>query len=441
MELFKDIWLEQGWITWAQEIWLGNYGEYPPMFAGILGLWWGFISLCLGVTPPESMWIRGILPISVFVMAGACGRIAWRYKQDWFLVATWVACIPLLNGVGRHFMLEPWMSMWVCLSIMSTVEAIHSDSPRNWLLAGVLAGCALMTKQTAVLFLFPIWMGLFWAHRTKHTQSVRSWFALLIALLVLTIPWYGSHLSSQWNYLSASAAGKVVSMSWMQLIFYPTRMLFDLPNIFALLLLLWYRRKIPHWLWGWLLSLILLMLIPKQYPRLMITWLPVLGFLLGSIKLSQKTTLLTVSVAFLGLWTQSFHSIQRTLQTEFANIQHQIDDGCPQDWLRAPSTNDGYLSEIAQKVQQTHSNQLIIEGDPTIPCHIQSTHNWRDHVDPYLRRRGLEVHIIDSSPNNNSFSQWQQDSIQIRWKGSTIESNVQIRHIPSSNSRPTQSTP
>lgn len=441
MELFKDIWLEQGWLVWGQEIWYGNYGEYPPLFAGILGLWWGIVTSFIGITPPESLWIRGVLPMSVCLMAVACGRIAWRYKLDWHLVAVWVACIPLLNGVGRHFMLEPWMSMWVCLATMCTVEAIHKPSMGRWILSGLLAGCALMTKQTAIVFLLPIWMGLFWHHRKQLAIQRQYGVWCLIALLCVSMPWYGSQISTQWVYLTSSATGKVNPISWMQMVFYPVRILFDLPNILAITLLFWHRRMTPRWLWGWMASILLLMMIPKQYPRLMITWLPIIGFLLGSLDLSKNVRLLTIFSALLGFWVQSFHPVQQTLHHGFAQLQQHIDDGCPQFWIRPPHHNDAHLSEIAQILQQTNAQYLIIEGDPTIPCHIQSTHNWRNHVDPYLRRRGIEVQIVDRSPNNISSSQWQQDSIQIRWKGDSIESDVQIEHVSPSNSRSTPSTP
>ena len=74
MELFK----EYGFENWITEVWSGHYGEYPPLFAGMIGWWWRLISNWIGVTPPDSLWIRGVLPLTVFVTAMACARIAWR---------------------------------------------------------------------------------------------------------------------------------------------------------------------------------------------------------------------------------------------------------------------------------------------------------------------------------------------------------------------------
>ena len=79
MELFKEYGLEK----WLIEMWSGHYGEYPSLFAGIMGGWWRFITNLNGVTPPDSIWIRGVLPFTVLLTALACARIAWR--QGWNL--------------------------------------------------------------------------------------------------------------------------------------------------------------------------------------------------------------------------------------------------------------------------------------------------------------------------------------------------------------------
>ena len=50
MELFRDYWLEEGLYTWFVETWFGNYGEYPPLFAGVMGAWWGIVTQVFGTT-------------------------------------------------------------------------------------------------------------------------------------------------------------------------------------------------------------------------------------------------------------------------------------------------------------------------------------------------------------------------------------------------------
>ena len=34
-----------------------------------------------------------------------------------------------------------------------------------------------------------------------------------------------------------------------------------------------------------------------------------------------------------------------------------------------------------------------LSGDAEIPCAVQTTHPWSHHLQPYLRREGLEVEV------------------------------------------------
>ena len=61
MELFKDIWLNDGFYIWFIEMWQGSYGEYPPLFAGTMGAWWGICTQILGTVPPSDLIVRGAL--------------------------------------------------------------------------------------------------------------------------------------------------------------------------------------------------------------------------------------------------------------------------------------------------------------------------------------------------------------------------------------------
>jgi hypothetical protein len=36
---------------------------------------------------------------------------------------------------------------------------------------------------------------------------------------------------------------------------------------------------------------------------------------------------------------------------------------------------------------------ILVEKDYAIPCDVQTTHNWSNHLAPYLRRSGMERHV------------------------------------------------
>lgn len=422
MELFKEYGLEK----WLIEMWSGHYGEYPSLFAGIMGGWWRFITNFNGVTPPDSLWIRGVLPLTVLLTAVACARIAWRQGWNWQLTGWWVLCTPLLNGVGRHFMLESMMTMWVCITIMFCSEAMARWTWWKSLGIGFFAGCSLLTKQTCILTLGPIILLFFVQTRSQW----KYWVVAILGCLVVAGPWYFEEFFEQVTYLSNSAESKR-DTSWITHTFvYPIRVLFDLGNIWIILLCVIKPVRVPKWIWVWISSLLILMVIPKQYPRLMLAWLPVLGIILGSFELSKGLQRTSFAVAISMLLFHSFHPWQSSLQEIYAsNIQSTIDDGCSQQWIRTANKEDGSLKRIRQSIQDTQAESLAIIGDPTVPCSIQSTYNWRNHLEPYLRRRGIEVLIYDLKIEDKSTDKWQQAHIQIEWKGETILSHLDI-HIP-----------
>ena len=42
-EIFKGILADEGFIAFIQAVWIGDFGDYPNLFAGILGLWWAIV--------------------------------------------------------------------------------------------------------------------------------------------------------------------------------------------------------------------------------------------------------------------------------------------------------------------------------------------------------------------------------------------------------------
>ena len=117
---------------------------------------------------------------------------------------------------------------------------------------------------------------------------------------------------------------------------------------------------------------------------------------------------------------------QTKLQQTYAQmIFANTDDSCPQIWIRNTSDQDGNLSMISEQLITLPTDQTIaIFGNPQIPCHIQTTHEWRYHLEPYLRRRDIEAKIVDVSDFTDPV--WQEAHIQIIWKGETIETPMQL---------------
>ena len=94
-------------------------------------------------------------------------------------------------------------------------------------------------------------------------------------------------------------------------------------------------------------------------------------------------------------WTAWFSwapgSVVKTPSTEFQ-------PGCPQVWLRPPDVRDPGLDSLVSAVRTHNPNRVMLLNTPEIPCEIQTTFGWGNHVGPYLRRSGVDLPITTAGP-------------------------------------------
>jgi hypothetical protein len=72
----------------------------------------------------------------------------------------------------------------------------------------------------------------------------------------------------------------------------------------------------------------------------------------------------------------------------------RVDPRCPQGWLGPPVGDDLGLDAVAQAVRGLPAGPVAVIAGPEIPCELQTTFPWQDHLSPYLRREGLEREVI-----------------------------------------------
>ena len=287
-----------------------------------------------------------------------------------------------------------------CASLMSLVETKEQEDWRWALLGGLSIGLGLLCKQTFVLIAGLPLLTL-WLYCTKADKTIIALVASLIAM-----PWYLKHYADQGAYLFSSASSNVDTPILSTILYYPvSASLIGFGGIGSLLLLSNLRRspKSSGWIWLWAIGgLIILVLLPKKYPRLMLAWLPVGGLLIAKVQKEK----IVASVLMLQLAIQSY------ISSFSLPFQQDVDDRCPQVWLRPPSALDLHLKAVAHLAERAPSGPIAIQNNPSIPCSIQSTHDWAYHLDPYLRRRNIHRQILLT----NEDSAWTNATIQIKWR-------------------------
>jgi hypothetical protein len=149
---------------------------------------------------------------------------------------------------------------------------------------------------------------------------------------------------------------------------------------------------------AWLLGIALLAVIPKKYPRLAAPIAPALGLLagLGAGCVRRRAVLPVATIVCGGGWLV-WSSVVPPTDPSWVP---RVDEKCPQRWLRPAQPDDLGFTALAEALSASPPGPLAVEGAPEIPCTVQTTHPWFHHLDPYLRRAGLERTVqTGSSPS------------------------------------------
>ena len=162
-----------------------------------------------------------------------------------------------------------------------------------------------------------------------------------------------------------------------------------------------------------------LLCIPKKYPRLLLGLTPVsvalISLQLRTVRQSVRAALLVLAAGWL-----VYGSTNRLPGSFF---HKQVDDRSRQIWLRPYDGRDFGLSFIARYSRDSPAGAIAIANAPQFPPDIQTTHGWAYHVEPYLRRSGIEREIYETEPGT---PEWSSAVIRLRWYGELGENPLPL---------------
>ncbi len=140
------------------------------------------------LTGSEKLWISRVILCLYWVVGGA---VIWLLIRKY--VSTTAAVIslslyfllPFSVVASRSFQPEPFMVMWIALFVLVIDKWSEKQNWAMALLAGVLAGMAVMVKVVAALYIFPV-LAAVTLHRLglfRVIKSVKVWTILSITVL------------------------------------------------------------------------------------------------------------------------------------------------------------------------------------------------------------------------------------------------------------------
>ena len=160
-ELLRDLLQSDGLMAWLSASFAGDYGEYPPLYPGLIAAWW----TAMGGGVPGATAVRAINLAWPLVAAAAMASMVPRARRA--LVVALVVLIPGLCGLSRHFMPEGAVVAAVSVVAALSWHAFCNPSWRRAVALGVGVAVALLIKQTAMLYvlgplLVALWGALAW---------------------------------------------------------------------------------------------------------------------------------------------------------------------------------------------------------------------------------------------------------------------------------------
>lgn len=392
-----------------RDAWMGDLGEYPPLFPALVGAWWHLLgggqpgeapvrAVCLGGLLLAA-WATGRLAASAHGAAGGGGDGLPPGAAAGTLAFGLTLCLPLATGLSRHFMPEGLLVGAVATSVWLAWRAADRPGPATAAALGLALGLGLLVKQTFVLLaVVPV---------AVAALRARRWLGLSAAIAaVVAGPWYLRHMGEQLTYGQQSVAASADATASLTTVlgYYPATALWlglgpvlaVLGTGAALVLLARARRGGRSALtlglaWG-LGGLLLLTVVPKKYPRLMAPLTPAAALLAGAAlaHLPRRRLGLAVALPPAAAWVAGA-SLVPISEPAFVP---QADPRCLQAWLRPAVDDDLGLAAVADASARARPGPVVVTGGPDIPCSVQTTHPWASHLAPYLRREGQEREVL-----------------------------------------------
>jgi hypothetical protein len=176
---------------WAMNPQFGYY-DHPPMVA-----WWLALGRRLaGDTPLGARLVPVLASAAVGFLIYDIAKLAGLSRRTAARAVLWYNAAPLVGFGAMLILPDAATTLFWCLTLWAILKSERTGRGGWWALAGAAAGCAAMSKYSA-LFLGPgvLWWLLRSADGRRKLASPWPWVALVIAgaLFMTNVAWNAGH--------------------------------------------------------------------------------------------------------------------------------------------------------------------------------------------------------------------------------------------------------
>jgi Dolichyl-phosphate-mannose-protein mannosyltransferase len=164
-----------------------EFNTYPP-FGHLVGA----LGVLIAGKSPASVILASNLVFVPLLVAGCfgVGRMVFASERAGLLAALFALGTPMIVSEMHEFLLDPQQAAMVAVSVWAILASNRFERPWVALLAGVLSGLAMLTKETTEIFLAGLLAVVVVRGGWRNWRGV---LAYALALLVVAGPWYFYH--------------------------------------------------------------------------------------------------------------------------------------------------------------------------------------------------------------------------------------------------------
>jgi Dolichyl-phosphate-mannose-protein mannosyltransferase len=175
---------------------LERWDLYPP-FLYLIG---GVTYLFIGLHPAAMTLVSSVIfvPLMAFGCYGVGALIGGR--RAGVLAALFALGTPMFVSMSHEFMIDTPQAALIAVSVWAILASQRFSRPGVSVLAGILCGLAMLTKETSVLFFVGVLGAVVIRGGWRHWRGI---LLFCVALAIIAAPWY----VYQWPNIKAEYTG------------------------------------------------------------------------------------------------------------------------------------------------------------------------------------------------------------------------------------------
>jgi 4-amino-4-deoxy-L-arabinose transferase-like glycosyltransferase len=159
-------------------------GHWPPFFYAVQAAW----TLVFSPTPTALLLLMAVITAALASVVQVVAARDFGYVLS-YAVGLMLVAMPLVQEATGQLLMDVLTALLMTLAALAIGRYLNHGGVRAAMIAGALAGLALLTKQNALALCITAPLGMLLARRVQRLRQWSLWCGIGTAAL-LALPWY-----------------------------------------------------------------------------------------------------------------------------------------------------------------------------------------------------------------------------------------------------------